>query len=216
MRDPMRAGCRAAAAESWFDSRNKPGGRMTAADRDEKAEWRRLMAAAQDGDGASYRRLLAELAPVLRRVVVRRWRGTAEDAEDVLQDVLLSIHAVRHTYDPARPLMPWLMAIVHHRVADAARRSGRRAGEFAVANLEETFGEVAANSQWESPADGDALRKAVSGLPAGQRRAIEMLKLKEMSLKQASAASGMSVAALKVAVHRAVKSLRAVMRKDED
>ncbi len=189
---------------------------MTAADRDDKAEWRRLMTAAQDADGASYRRLLQELQPVLRRVVARRWRGTAEDVEDVVQEVLLSIHAVRHTYDPARPLMPWLMAIVHHRVADAARRSGRRVAEFAVGNLEETFGEIAAKSPSESQADGDALRRAVSDLPSGQRRAIEMLKLREMSLKEAAATSGMSVTALKVAVHRAVKRLRATMRRDED
>ena len=48
-------------------------------------------------------------------------------------------------------------------------------------------------------------------LPEGQRQAIEMLKLKEMSLKEASAASGQSVGALKVAVHRGIKALRALM-----
>ena len=52
------------------------------------------------------------------------------------------------------------------------------------------------------------LRRAVEGLPAGQRRAITMLKLEEMSLKEASAKSGMSVTSLKVATHRGIKALR--------
>jgi RNA polymerase sigma-70 factor, ECF subfamily len=45
-------------------------------------------------------------------------------------------------------------------------------------------------------------------LPAGQRTAIELLKLRELSLKEAANVSGMSVSALKVAAHRAIKSLR--------
>jgi RNA polymerase sigma-70 factor (ECF subfamily) len=57
----------------------------------------------------------------------------------------------------------------------------------------------------------DRLHRALAGLPSGQRQAVELLKLKEMSLKEASEASGMSVAALKVAMHRALKSLRAEM-----
>jgi RNA polymerase sigma-70 factor (ECF subfamily) len=52
------------------------------------------------------------------------------------------------------------------------------------------------------------LRRAIANVPAGQRQAVEMLKLKEMSLKEASAASGMTVAALKVASHRGLKALR--------
>jgi RNA polymerase sigma-70 factor (ECF subfamily) len=49
-------------------------------------------------------------------------------------------------------------------------------------------------------------------LPPRQREALESLKLKEMSLAEASAASGQSVAALKVNTHRALKALRALMQ----
>ena len=48
-------------------------------------------------------------------------------------------------------------------------------------------------------------------LPNPQRRAIELLKLQEMSLKEASAVSGMSIASLKVATHRALKGLRRIL-----
>jgi RNA polymerase sigma-70 factor (ECF subfamily) len=49
-------------------------------------------------------------------------------------------------------------------------------------------------------------------LPPGQRQAVELLKLRELSLKEASALTGMSIGALKVATHRAIASLRRTLR----
>jgi RNA polymerase sigma-70 factor (ECF subfamily) len=123
---------------------------------------------------------------------------------------------VRHTYDPARPLLPWVFAILRYRAADAMRRQVRTAGrEVTVDPQSETFAHAAANIGSEVELDGAALRRAVEGLPPSQKTAIELVKLKEMSLKEASAASGMSVPALKVATHRAIKSLRAALRAGE-
>jgi RNA polymerase sigma-70 factor (ECF subfamily) len=62
--------------------------------------------------------------------------------------------------------------------------------------------------------DPDALKEAIADLPAGQRSAIELLKLREMSLKEAAAASGTSVGALKVATHRAMDALRRKLKKE--
>ena len=180
----------------------------------EEDKWPALMEAAQNGDSGAYTRLLREVALLVRRVVRSRLPGSA-DAEDVTQDVLLSLHAVRHTYDPARPFLPWVMAIVRNRLVDHWRRVGRRAEhEVVVEKLPETFADEATNTMESAWADGDVLRRAVAALPPGQRQAIEMLKLKEMSLKEASAASGMSVGALKVATHRAVKALRTALNKE--
>ena len=168
------------------------------------------MAAAQRGDGSSYAHLLKEIAPLLRRSVRRRLPALpAPDVEDLVQDILLSLHAVRATYDPQRPFLPWLFGIVQNRVADHARRYARRgAHEVAVETWPVTFGEEGANTVGESSRDPEALAQAIRALPPGQREAVEMLKLREMSLKEAAVASGMSVSALKVAVHRAVKALR--------
>ncbi len=172
---------------------------------DQDSEWRAWMAAAQAGDRAAYARLLADILPVVRRLVGRRWQGAA-DAEDVVQDALLTLHAVRHTYDPARPFLPWLAAIVEHRINDSLRKRYRRKGreeEFDAAA--ETFSAIETNI---NALDAVPLRRAVADLPAGQRQAIELVKLKEMSLAEASSASGQSVGALKVAVHRAIKALK--------
>ena len=173
-------------------------------------EWARLMAHAQEGDAASYRRLLVAVTPYLRAIAARHHRDRSE-VEDSLQDILLTVHAVRHTYDPRRPFKPWLVAIARRRVIDRLRAQGRRrARETFLSPEHETFSVPPANSNEAEP-DIRALRNAVAQLPEGQRQAVTMLKIEEKSLKEVSAATGMSIAALKVSTHRAVKNLRKIL-----
>lgn len=176
-----------------------------------EAELAVLMRAAQEGDSAAYGQLLCAVTPLVRRLAARRWTGS-DDAEDVVQDVLLSLHQVRHTYDPGRPFLPWLMAIARNRLVDVQRRQVRRArGEVAVEALPETISEEETKELVDRMADAEALAQALAQLPAGQRKAVELLRIKEMSLKEAAEASGMSIAALKVSMHRAMKSLRTIL-----
>jgi RNA polymerase sigma-70 factor (ECF subfamily) len=176
-------------------------------------DWSRLMARAQDGDRRAYRLLLEDMTPYLRTLAVRCLKEPS-DAEDVVQDVLLTVHAVRHTYDRARPYGPWLAAIARRRIIDRLRREAR-------AKLREVV--LAAEPLSEPPnpqhCDQEAarareLRAAIDALPPDQREAIDLLKLKELSLKEASSMTGRSVAALKVATHRAMKRLRKLMQRD--
>jgi RNA polymerase sigma-70 factor (ECF subfamily) len=111
--------------------------------------------------------------------------------------------------------MPWLLAITRNRLADSARRCGRRAAhEVSVEDVAVTFSDEGANPTTEEYGDPEALSQAVQALPRGQRRAIEMLKLGGMSLKEAAAASGSSISALKIATHRAINALRKTLTKE--
>jgi len=173
-----------------------------------------LMQAAQSGETRAYAQLLHEISPRLRQLM-RRQRPSvdAADIEDLVQDVLLSLHTVRATYDPQRPFMPWLLAIARNRLADGARRYARHAArEVLVDELPVTFQDESANIDNEVFGDPGALRRAIAALPRAQRKAVEMLKLRELSLKEASTQSGMSVGALKVSMHRAIASLRRVLK----
>jgi RNA polymerase sigma-70 factor (ECF subfamily) len=175
---------------------------------DTERRWERLMAAAQDGDRAAYERLLREIAPFLRTLVSRQQR-TPDRVEEVVQEVLLTVHRVRHTYDPARPFRPWLAAIARRRSIDALRRRLRtHAHEVFDETAYETFADPAANRPMEVSAATEGLGEAIAGLSPPQREAVELLKLRELSLAEASSVSGRSIAALKVNVHRAIKSLR--------
>jgi RNA polymerase sigma factor (sigma-70 family) len=174
--------------------------------------WSELMAAAQDGDGAAYARLLRELVPFLR-VLVRR-NAPADRTEDVVQDVLLTVHRIRHTYDPNRPFLPWLATVANRRVMDARRRDMRlRAWETPSTDLLETFADTAANRRGEVAELRTWLHHAIDDLPARQRDALRLVKLDEMTMQEASARSGQSVAAVKVNVHRGLQALRRTLRK---
>ncbi len=167
------------------------------------------MARAQDGDRQAYRTLLQDVTPWLRAQASRCFKDR-RDVEEAVQDVLMTVHAVRHTYDPSRPFGPWFAAIANRRIIDRLRRQTRaRSREVELLAEHETFSPDAANFHVEdASADEAALHAAISALPRDQREAISLLKIKEMSLKEAALATGRSVSALKVATHRAIKSLR--------
>lgn len=175
-----------------------------------------LMQAAQAGDMRAYERLLREITPKLRQMVrKRRQFFTAEEIEDLVQEILLSIHAVRATYDPKRPFMPWLSTIAHNRLIDSARRFYRgKSNEVQMDELPVTFADDWANIENAEYRDPEELSIAIKNLPEGQRKAIEMLKLREMSLKEAAAAGGTSIGALKISIHRAVLNLRKALNKE--
>jgi len=173
-----------------------------------REEWGSWMAAAQAGDQAAYRRLLDALLPYLRAYAYHHL-NRADAAEDLVQEVLLTVHRIRQTYDPARPFTPWLAVIAKRRLIDHLRR--RRIYPEAVEDLGldlETFSDPAANRDVEQIDRADALRHAMAALPDQQRRVIELLKIEEKSLKEAAVITGMSIASLKTTTHRAMKALR--------
>ena len=175
------------------------------------------MAAAQAGDAPAYAALLRESLPLIRRMA--RQNGVAPGhVDDVVQETLLTIHRVRHTFDPARPFTPWLRAIVQRRGIDILRRAGRQASRELHAPLAyEAHPDPAAGAE-QQVAEGrraERLAAAVALLPPGQRQALQHLGLQERSLAEVSASTGRSVGALKVNLHRALKSLRALMGHSE-
>jgi len=178
-------------------------------------DWSKLMKQAQDGDREAYRKLLEAMTPYLRSLAGRCFKEPA-DVEDAVQDVLLTIHSVRHAYDPVRPFGPWLAAIANRRIIDRLRRdTRRRTREVALSADHETFADPATNLQNEALNEA-ALGHAIERLPADQRQTIMMLKLNEMSLKEVAAASGRSIPALKVMTHRAIKNLRGLLKSQDD
>lgn len=181
-----------------------------AAERDARdLRWSGMMAAAQAGDARAYAELLRECLPLLRAICRARLRDIT-DAEDAVQDTLLTIHRARGSYNAARPFRPWLVAIAERRAIDRLRARGRRAGREVPMDA---AGEVAsrepgAEAEFGARQDADTLRGAIRDLPAAQRTALGLTKIEDLSLAEASQRSGMTVGALKVATHRAIHALR--------
>lgn len=172
-----------------------------------------LVRRAQDGDAVAYATLLQTIAPLLR--AIGRRQGLSPSAtDDLAQDVMLALHRVRHTYDPARPFLPWLVAIGHRRAIDLLRREGRtRARELSVPELLETFAAEPANDGLDADDRQVFLRAATAELPPRQREALDLVKIRELSVAEAASRSGQLPGSIKVNVHRAIKSLRARLAK---
>lgn len=172
------------------------------------AQWAALMAAAQGGDQVAYRRLLQDVLPLARRVVRRRISDPVL-VEDVVQDTLLAVHRVRHTYDPRRPFTPWLAAIAHARAIDAVRvRSRLACREVSDPAAVETFPDVATREPGAMTAARE-IEHRLTLLPRRQKEAVELVKLQDRSLGEAAELSNQSVPTLKSLLHRAMITLRA-------
>lgn len=179
--------------------------------RDSGGRWSEWMLQAQDGDRDAYEHLLLDIAPYLR-AITRRYLGRGEDAEDAVQDILLIVHDIRHTYERGRPFKPWLNTIASRCCIDLLRRRTRRwqqeiatgddLGELAV------HGGPGPDEATSRRQDAQTLHDAVAGLSPRQQEAIRLLRLGELSLEEAAAHSQQSIGSLKVACHRALKSLK--------
>jgi RNA polymerase sigma factor (sigma-70 family) len=165
----------------------------------------RLMARAQDGDAAAYRLVLHTSRDWLRRFFARRIAPAAID--DLVQEVLLSLHTKRASFDPARPYLPWLAAIARYRWVDALRRS-YRAAEDSLAN--EPWTETAA----EELAARISLDRLLAYLPAGQVAAIRLVKIEGLSIDEAAQCCGQSESLVKVNIHRGLRRLAALVESE--
>jgi RNA polymerase sigma-70 factor (ECF subfamily) len=168
------------------------------------------MAAAQAGDRAAYEALLRDCVPLIRAFAARQG-VPADHLDDAVQDVLLTIHRARQTYDPARSFTAWLRIIAERRAIDLLRRFGRqRTREIHSPLAFESYAQETVDFAQNSDDAGrsNRVKKALTALPERQREAVQVLVLEERSLAEAAIATQRTKGALKVNLHRALKALR--------
>jgi RNA polymerase sigma-70 factor, ECF subfamily len=178
--------------------------------RNRDAEWSDLMRAANNGDAAAYARLLQGLAPPLRAAARRGLRRAglpADDAEDIVQEILLAIHLKRHTWDARLPIGPWIGAIARNKLVDALRRQGRRV----YVSIEAVADSLADDGAVAVPAVSN-LDRHLGALPDRQRAVVRTIAVEGASIKQAAACLKVSEGAVRVALHRGLAALAARMR----
>jgi RNA polymerase sigma-70 factor (ECF subfamily) len=165
----------------------------------------RLMRAMQQGDKAAANVLLSETGLWLERYFRRR--VPPHQIDDLVQDVLIALHAKRATWDPSRPFLPWLAAIARYRWVDHLRRSYRQqAGEL--------FDDTATTDSKEDVVlTRVSLDRLFARLPTRQAEAIKMVKISGLSIEEASRISGQSESLVKVNIHRGLKKLAALVEK---
>lgn len=161
----------------------------------------RYASAGHDGDFAQVHALLA---PRLYRLCVAL--GGHDEAEDLLQEVLLKLHRFRDRFRQGANVMVWAYAIARTTAIDRKRRMGRRAAEATdPAQFERYLGvEVPCP---EAAMMGQELEDLVytqlSELSEQTRAAYQLVKLDGLSVAEAGEQLGISGAAVRQRVHRA-------------
>lgn len=170
-----------------------------------------LMVRTQQGDTVAYSELLTILANTARQYARNRL-GDVAWLDDVAQEVLVTVHSARRTYDSRRPFAPWFYAIVSSRMIDVLRKE-RRVGarEIGTDVLPEHAGPVESAHGESAVADPERVRAALESLPERQREVVRSLKFNDESVKEVSARLKMSESAVKVTAHRGYKALRRLL-----
>jgi RNA polymerase sigma-70 factor (ECF subfamily) len=164
-----------------------------------------LIRLAQQGDKRAYGDLLRKITPILKTFVGKRL-GKSADIDDVVQDILLSIHRAGHTFDTDRPFKMWMFAIARYRLNDHLRQLYRK-GAMPDISLDDLTQEIPAEDVTKGDDRREYLNDALNGLPDKQRKIITMMKIEGHTAEDTARALGMTSSAVKVAAHRAYKTL---------
>ena len=135
------------------------------------------------------------------------WRMTnsAAVAEDIAQDVFLSLLRQPARFDPARgPLRPYLLGVARHLVLKRWRDDDRWTGlddeQFVALPLDVERVETAA-----------IVGQAVRSLPPLQREAVILAEYEELSLEEIARVVDAEIGTVKSRLHRARENLRRML-----
>jgi len=170
------------------------------------AEIDRLMRAGLTGDGCAYARCLRLLVPVMQAMARRSLPWGHDDlVEDIVQESLLAVHLKRGSWDPKRPLLPWVRVIVRHKAIDALRARGAAREE----NLDEHH-DISAPA--EDPLVGLHIEQALARLSPRDAALVRGHAIEGVDSERLSEQLGLSAGAFRVAFHRALCRLARAAR----
>jgi RNA polymerase sigma-70 factor (ECF subfamily) len=155
----------------------------------------------------------AELSGLLRRFYARRV-PPGMDAEDLVQETLIAVHTRRATYDAGQPFTAWAYAIARYKLIDALRR-GRAHLRAPAEEADALFTPAGAAGSAEAAMAARDLQRVMADLPERTRELIRATKIEGLSTREAAEKHGMTETAVKVAIHRGLKSLGGKYAEDQ-
>ncbi len=174
-------------------------------------ELEQLFISSCNGNKEAYRKFFNLLTIYLRKILSQKIFKSV-DVEDVIQEILVSIHKSKHTYDGNRPLKPWINAIISYRVSDYLREHYSENDNQKI-SIDKFFDIEDENSVTDLTDNNEDIIKALDKLNAKQRSVIELMYLQDLSVKEVSKILKMNESAVKVTAHRAYKILREYIKR---
>ena len=172
-----------------------------------------LMLAVCRGDHTAFAQLYRRYQQKLYNFILR-YTGDPHVAEELFQEAFLKIYALRHQYEVKATFSTLLYTIARNLCLDFLKRPGRRtaslsslaAGSGPSRDLPDTrphpLEQLVAHQQEA------LLRRAVAELPEPERAVVILSRYQGLRYVEIAKILGISVEAVKVRAHRALKTLR--------
>jgi RNA polymerase sigma-70 factor (ECF subfamily) len=113
--------------------------------------------------------------------VLRKLGASRADAEDLCQEVFLAMWLRRESYDPQRPLRPWLMGIAYRTRLHHLRRGGR---ERPYALVDRADDAPLPDERLDAESARSLVLAALARLPDRQRRVVVLHDLEEVPIRE--------------------------------
>lgn len=173
--------------------------------------WTEWAIAAQNGDKRLYNKLLMEIAPYIRNTIIKSL-SNQDVAEDIMQEVLISVHKSLASYSPERPFKPWLMAIVSFRRTDYLRKHYAQRQDKTT-TTDENY-EYEAKNVTNPTHEGELkdIEAALQELSEDHQKIFKMIKIEGYTAKEVAIEMNMNESAVKVSAHRTMKKLQGMLK----
>ena len=149
-----------------------------------------------------WREVIAQL-----RAFVRRRIADPDRADDLVGDIVLRIHQKLGSVDDQEKLAHWVSRVARNAVIDEYRRAARSREQLLDTTTETAIGPDADDASSVLDELSRCLRPLLAGLPAEQRRAVEMVDLDGMPQADAARREGVSLSGMKSRVQRGRRRL---------
>lgn len=150
-----------------------------------------------------------EYSPMLLNHI-RRMLGNLEDAEDVLQEVLITLFKKQHTFRGDSSFKTWVYRIATNRTIDFIRKSKR----YKVVEWDETIPSVAnPYKETELSLKSERLTKALMSLSIEEREIVVLKEMDGFTFKEISDIKGINENTVKTKMYSSLKKLRESLTK---
>ncbi|MFZ4712149.1 MAG: sigma-70 family RNA polymerase sigma factor [Bacteriovoracaceae bacterium] len=159
-------------------------------------------------DQLAYTQFLEEITILLRAFLgkMMKYGQMGIDAEDIVQEVLISVHQKRDLFDQEKDLLPWLFAIARYRMIDLMRSQARKPRHTEYKDIVEDPKNLEKElSDFLGESDGKEMLEGLSDL---QKDLIWLSKVDEVPLQEIAQRKNISHSLVKVTIHRTLKLLR--------
>ncbi len=166
---------------------------------------------------AGQTQVVPELFLSLSRILNSYFRARlpqANDCDDLLQTSLLKIHLSRHAFDPKKNLKTWVFTIAHRTLIDHWRRLARTRDAFDDGlAVEELASEAALSDQLDLLSLRTLVADALDHLKPLDQSVVYLAVEEGLSMAEIAQVTESTKGAIKVRLHRALKTLRQSLRK---